>query len=101
MSSINMMILHNLTQEEATRRAKSLLGSVKSQFAGKISDLKEEWNGSVATFSLLAMGKSVSGRLAVESSFVDISIDLPFDAILFKGEIEAKIRERIETLLAK
>jgi len=41
----------------------------------------------------------VSGTLTVKTSQVEISGNLPFAAILFKGKIESTIKDRAETLL--
>ena len=101
MAKISVVVPHRLTQDEAVGRIKKLLGEVKSQFADKISELHEEWNGSVGKFSFSAMKKfSVSGTLTVKPSSVELAGDLPFAASFFKGKIESIIRERAETLLA-
>ena len=100
MPKLNMSVSHSLTQEEAVKRIKNLLNDVKTQFADKIRDLHEEWDGNVGKFDFSAMGFPVSGTLTVKTSQVDISGHLPFAAILFKGKIESTIRERAETLLA-
>ena len=100
MAKLNMAVSHRLTQDEALRRVKTLLGEVKTQFADKISDLHEEWNGNTGKFSFSAMGFSVSGTLTVNPSGVELSGNLPFAASFFKGKIEFTLRERAETLLA-
>lgn len=100
MAKLNMAISHCLTQDEAVKRIKTLLGEVKNEFADKISNLREEWNGNTGKFSFSAMGFSVSGTLTVKPSEVELSGNLPFAASFFKGEIESTIRERAETLLA-
>ena len=99
MPELNMSVPHRLPQEEALRRIQGLLGEVKTQFADKISNLREEWNGSSGSFSFSAMGFSVSGTLTVSPSEVELSGDLPLAAAFFKGKIEVMIRERAEALL--
>lgn len=100
MPRLNMSVSHRLSQDEALKRTQSLFGEVKTQFADKISNLHEEWNGSSGNFSFSAMGFSVSGTLTVKPSEVELSGDLPLAAAFLKGKIEATIRERAETLLA-
>jgi hypothetical protein len=100
MAALNMNIRHNLPQEEALARIKTLLNQVKNQYSDKITDLKEDWNGNVGNFSFSAMGFSVSGILTVKPSEVELSGTLPFAATFFRGKIESLIRERAETLLA-
>ncbi|MGD0264868.1 MAG: polyhydroxyalkanoic acid system family protein [Candidatus Methylomirabilota bacterium] len=100
MPKLDMTVPHRLSQDEALRRIQGMRGEVKTQFAGKISNLHEDWSGSSGTFSFSAMGFPVSGTLAVRPSQVELSVDLPLAAAFFKGKIEATIRERAEALLA-
>ena len=100
MPKINMAVAYSLTQDEAVKRIKNLLNDVKTQFADKIDDLHEEWGGNMGTFNFSAMGFPVSGTLTVKTSQVDISGNLPFAAMFFKGKIEYTIKDRAETLLA-
>jgi putative polyhydroxyalkanoic acid system protein len=99
MSNFNMTISHSLTEDEAANRIKSLLGDVKAQFADKIQNLREEWDGNVGMFNFSAMGFPVSGTLTVRQSEIEISGTLPFAAMLFKARIESAIRDRAKTLL--
>jgi hypothetical protein len=100
MANFKMSVPHKLTQEEAINRIKNLLGDVKTQYAGSIDKLDEEWNGNSNSFSVTAMGFSVSGVLTVFPGEITLAGDLPFAARLFKGKIESIIREKAESLLA-
>ena len=95
-----MAVSHRLTQDEAVKRIKGLLADVKTQFADKLGDLHEDWDGNLGKFKFTAMGLPMSGTLAVKSSQIEITGDLPFAAMLFKGKIESMIRARAEILLA-
>ena len=99
MPKFNMTIGHNLSQDEALARIKGLLGEVKTEFADKVSNLKEDWSGNRGIFSFSAMGFNVSGVITVHESGVDLAGKFPFAALPFKGKIEATIRERAEKLL--
>ena len=100
MPKLNMAVSHRLTQDEAVKRVMNLIKEMKTQFADKINDLHEEWNGNVGKFHFSAMGFPVSGTLTVKTSQVEISGNLPFAAMLFKRKIETTIKDRAETLLA-
>lgn len=100
MPKLNMSVPHRLPQDEALNRIKRLLGQVKQQYADKISDLREDWEDNIGTFSFSAMGFSVLGTLNVTPSAVELTGNLPFAAGLFKGKIEQTIRERAAELLA-
>lgn len=99
MPKLKMAVSHSLTQDEAVKRIMNLLDDVKTKFSHKISDLHEEWDGNTGRFNFSAMGFPVSGTLTVNQSQVNISGNLPFAAMLFKGKIESTIKHRAETLL--
>jgi hypothetical protein len=99
MPKLNMTVSHSLTQDEAVKRIKNLFNDVKTQFADKISDLHEEWDGNTGKFNFSAMGFPVSGTLTVMSSQVDISGNFPFAVMIFKRKIESTIKDRAKTLL--
>ncbi|MDD5152633.1 MAG: polyhydroxyalkanoic acid system family protein [Candidatus Pacebacteria bacterium] len=99
MSRLNIVIAHQLSQEEALKRIKGLLGDVKVQYADKISNLQEEWEDNIGKFSFSAMGFSVSGTLTVRPNEVELDGNLPFAASFFKGKITSIITEKAEELL--
>lgn len=103
MPKVNITILHNLSAEEALKRARTILGEVKNEYADKISDLHEEWDGNTGSFSFSAKDSSISGTLTVKEKEVVLSANLPFRARFVPERIEkikSIIRERAETLLA-
>lgn len=100
MPKLDMVISHSLSQDEAVKRIKNLLSDVKTQFADRITGLHEEWNGNMAKLDFTVMSFPISGTLTVRTSQAQMSWDLPFAAMLFKGKIEATVKERLKTLLA-
>lgn len=100
MPKLNMTVPHRLAEDEALRRIKMLLGDTKNQFADKISDLHEDWDGNTGTFSFSTMKFSISGTLTVRPMEVELSGNLPFAAMFLKGKIESIIRERAKIMLA-
>ena len=100
MATLNLTVPHRLAQDEALKRIQGLLNKVRTQFADKINDLREEWTGNVGTFRFSAMGMPMSGTLTVKTSEVEFSGDLPALAALYKSKIESTIRQQAEALLA-
>jgi hypothetical protein len=100
MPKFSMSVTYDLPQNEALERIKKDLADLKTHFADEISELREDWNGNTCEFQLSVMGFSGSGTLVVNPSEVEISGNLPFLAIPFKGNIESTIRERLKQLLA-
>jgi hypothetical protein len=99
MASIDMTIPHQLPQEEALRRVQTLLQRVKSQFADKVQDLHEEWDGNTGLFKFRVMNFPVSGKLTVNPTGVDLDGNIPLAASLFKGKIKSVINEEARKIL--
>ncbi|MCX6204945.1 MAG: polyhydroxyalkanoic acid system family protein [Bacteroidetes bacterium] len=100
MPSIEMIIPHNLSKEEALKRIQGLLEKVKSEFSDSIKDLKESWQGNTGKFSFFVKGFSVSGTLTVENSLIELNGQIPFAAAFFKGKIKSTIEKEARELLA-
>lgn len=100
MPTLDMAIVHHLTESEARQRVMGLFGEIKTQYADMITDLHEKWDGNQGQFSFSVMDMAVSGTLLVKPSEVTLSCALPLAAWPFKGKIESSIRKRAESLLA-
>jgi hypothetical protein len=96
MPRLSLTIPHTLGREEATRRIKEQLPKAREL----ASDLEEHWQDHTLTFSFKAMGFKVSGTLVVEDSAVQLELDLPLAAMMFKGMIEQRARQEIAGILA-
>ena len=100
MPKLDMKFAHQLSQDEALKRARGLLDQIKNEFADQISNLHEEWVENTCQFSFSVKGFSVSGTLIADPSEVELSCDLPWAVALFKGKIESMIQEKAESLFA-
>ena len=99
MPKISLAVAHDLGREEALRKLQSESDMLKRTFGDSVSDLQENWNESELDFSLVAYGMTVSGDVMVDAAEVVTNIKLPMAALMFKGTIESRIRERLEKLL--
>jgi Putative polyhydroxyalkanoic acid system protein (PHA_gran_rgn) len=100
MPNLNISIPHQLSQREALRRLKSAIADAKKQYGEKIDELRESWNGNSGTLDVTAMGQKLSVALTVNPSDVTVQSTLPMIAIMFRGKIEAAIRQEGTKLLA-
>jgi hypothetical protein len=100
MPNLNISIPHQLSQGEALRRLKSAIADAKKQYGEKIDELRESWNGNSGTLDVTAMGQKLSVALTVNPSDVTVQSTLPMIAIMFRGKIEAAIRQEGTKLLA-
>ena len=99
MPKIELNIPHSLTKDEALNRIQQFLPLLKAEHFDKIKDLEESWNGNTGEFRFKISGFKVSGTLQVGEDFVLITGELPFAALLFKGQIEDNIRTKAMELL--
>ena len=100
MPNVKVSVPYQIPQDEALSRIQARIVQIKAQYASTVSNLTENWNGYVGTFSGSARGFSVSGSLAVSPSVVTVDIALPLVALPFKGQIETGIRNELTALLA-
>jgi hypothetical protein len=100
MANLDIAIPHNLPQQEALTRIQGLLGQLRKEQAGTISDVNETWNGNEGDFSFSAKGFDLSGKITVEENKVSINSQLPFALSFFKGKISQVIREKAGELLS-
>ena len=100
MPRITLEVPHSLGLEEATRRLKDKFAAAKAEHGARVSNLREEWRDHTLSFALKAMGMGVSGTVAVEPAQVKLDAELPFAASFFKGAIEQRLRQEVNTLLA-
>ena len=99
MPKIELNIPHELSQAEALNRIQNFLPQLKEQHSDRINDLQEKWNGTTGEFKFKISGFKVSGTLQIGEDNVLIKGELPFAAILFKGQIEETIKLKAEELL--
>jgi hypothetical protein len=100
MPHISIVIPHQLTQEEAVARIKEKAVSVRQNYAEQASGASDEWQGNTLHFAFAAMGFQVKGTMAVEPHEVQIGVDVPMMAMMFRAPIEKRVREELEQLLA-
>lgn len=100
MPKINLSVPHNLGQDEAKKRISGLMAQTRSQFAGSVTDVTETWNNYTNSFSFRVMGFSISGKLDVQPTQVQIEISLPLAALPFKSRVEKDILTHSRSLLA-
>jgi Putative polyhydroxyalkanoic acid system protein (PHA_gran_rgn) len=100
MASLKMNIPHQLTQQEALLRIKSLLSKLQQEQNDKISNVKEDWKDETGKFQFTTMGFDLSGLITVQPSSIDIDATVPFAVSLFKGKIMEIIDKKTKELLS-
>ena len=99
MPKLSMTIPHDLDKEQAVERLKEGFGQIRETHREKVKDLEESWNDGTLTFGFTTFGFKIKGSVAVELSQVEMTGELPFAAMMFKGAIEQQVRDQISKLL--
>ncbi len=100
MARLDFDIPHQLSQEEALTRIKTLLSETKKEHSDQIENLVENWEGNTGQFSFKARGFDLSGTLTVTPTAIELRGQVPFAVSLFKGKIKQLIGEKAGELLA-
>lgn len=94
-------IPHKLGRDEAVRRLKAGLGSVKSQY-GQVLQVNEEiWSGDRLAFRITALRQQASGTIDVADDHVRLEVILPWLLAGLAHGVQAIIRERGQRMLEK
>lgn len=92
-------IPHELGKEEATRRLKAGLGSVRTQYAQLLQVNEEIWSGDRLAFNVTAMKQQASGTVDVADDHVRIEVTLPWVLAGLAHGAQAMIRARATRML--
>ena len=88
-----VLLPHRLGKEEALRRLKNGLGSVRANFGHLLSVDEETWNGDHLTFRVRSLGQSAAGTIEVFEEQVRLEVTLPW--------LLAKLTERLVPAIRK
>lgn len=94
-------IPHKLGKEEAVRRLKAGLGSVKNQYSQVVQVNEEIWSGDRLAFSITALKQNASGTIDVADNHVKLEVTLPWLLAGIAHGAQAMIRERANRMLEK
>jgi hypothetical protein len=99
MPKINVVVHHDLPENVAAERIRSMIPTLKQQFSGMVTDLNETWTGKKGQFSFKVKGMDVNGEIEVKENKVIVDGEIPLLALPFKGRIEDTIKEQAAILL--
>ena len=94
-------IPHNLGKAEAARRLQTGVGQLKTQFSGQIASVEERWEGDRMSFTVGAMGQSVSGHLEVMEDSVRVEVQLPWILAMVAEKAKGFIQKQGTLMLEK
>lgn len=98
--TLKVSIPHRLSRPEAARRIRDGFAGLRQQFAQNVAQVDDRWTGDHLDLKAAAFGQSITARVDVRDTTVDIEIDLPWlFAVLaekLKGQVEQSGRKLLE-----
>lgn len=91
-------IPHELGRAEARRRIDEGTGRLTSQI-GAVGEMKQEWVDDVLHFSMVAIGQTVKGTIAVMDREVRLEVQLPGIFAMIAGKVKGRLKEQGQILL--
>jgi putative polyhydroxyalkanoate system protein len=99
MPQFHVAVPHTLSQQEARERLNRFVDILRAKFQDSVSDLEQNWDGDTLRFSFRTFGIGLKGGVTVGEKQLEVTGDLPFTAMMFRGKIESSIREQLERLM--
>jgi hypothetical protein len=99
MPQLTLQVPHTLPVDEAVTRLQRFLDKVRTEHADRISDVRGDWTENMLRFAFTAVSLKIQGTLEVVEQEVRVVGNLPFAALLFRGQIEETMRTELEKLL--
>lgn len=94
-------IPHELSKDNARDKIKNLLSELKEKYSGQVKEVNETWTDYRNDFSIAMGPMSTNGYINVDDQLVEIELEIPMFAAMFKGQIKSLIEEEAKKILAK
>jgi hypothetical protein len=94
-------IPHHLGREEAVRRIKTGLGTVRAHYALWFTIHEESWTGDRLNFNVSSLGQTASGILDIADDHVRLEVTLPWLLAKLAEKFTPAIRKEGTLLLEK
>lgn len=94
-------IPHRLGKDEAVRRLKSGLGTVRANYGHLFAVQEETWTGDHLQFHVSALGQAASGTLDVMDDRVHLVVQLPWLLAKLANAIQPLVRKEGTLLVEK
>jgi putative polyhydroxyalkanoate system protein len=98
---IRVSIPHQLGRAEARRRIETGFSKLISQLPGSSGAGSERWDGDRLSFSVAAMGQTVSGSVDVLDTTVTVDLELPGLLGQIAGAFKDRLQRAAQLLLTK
>ena len=100
MPGFNVDVPHSLGKDAAKEKLHSFMDKVREKYQDQVSNLEENWEGDVLSFSFKTYGFTISGDLTVEEDSAKIEGKIPIAAAMFKGKIQQSVGDELKKILS-
>ena len=94
-------IPHRHGKQEAVRRLKAGLGSVRTNYGQLLSVQEETWTGDTLRFRVSALGQQAAGDIVVEDDHVVLTVTLPWLLAKFANAVQGAVKKQGTLMLEK
>jgi putative polyhydroxyalkanoic acid system protein len=94
-------IPHRLGREEAVRRIKSGLATVRTNYSALLAIHEETWSGDRVAFRVSAVGQHATGLIDVADEHVRLEVTLPWLLAKLAEKLTPAIRKEGTLMLEK
>ena len=99
--TLKVSIPHRLPRHEAVRRLQDGFAGLRQQFAQNLAQVEDRWTGDHLDLKATAFGQSISARVDVRDSTVDVEVDLPWLFAMLAEKIKGQVAQAGQKLLEK
>jgi hypothetical protein len=99
MPSLQFSIPHSLEPDDVVARLKTFLERLRERNEPKFLVKSNEWNGRELKSSFSSYGFTMDATMQVEPKELKFQLNIPFAAIMFKGQIEQRLRDELTKVL--
>ncbi len=96
---ITIAIPHQLGVAAARQRIEDGLERAGQQFGDAAKALTKTWEGDRMSFSVAAMGQTITGHLDVEAAAVQVTVNLPNVLALIADRVKGRVQTEGQKLL--
>ena len=98
---VTVSVPHKLGKDEAVRRLKSGLGTMRSNLSTLIAIEQEVWSGDTLRFQMRGLGQTAAGTIEVFEDNVRIEVTLPWLLARLAERLLPAVRREATLLLEK
>lgn len=100
MPSLTTVVPHSIGQQQALERLRDFVSSAQERYRDHLSDMEGAWVANRLDYGFRARGLKIAGTLTVEEEHARVELQLPFAALIFRGQLEQEIHRQLKETLA-